>query len=66
MILGVGNAKKRGHRTVSDVGRGGQRRADGHEQGWGMSREQGSGVSRCLIFFMEGEDSKSETGILAC
>lgn len=60
LIQGVGNAKKGGHRTVSDVGRGGQRRADGHEQGWGMS----SGVSRCLIFFMEGEDSKSETGIV--
>lgn len=52
---------------LSDVGRGGQRRAAGHKQSWGPSREQGSEVSRCLIFFMEEEieqDRGSKTLIL--
>lgn len=29
-----------------------------------MVMNRDGGVSRCLIFFMEGEDSKSETGIV--
>lgn len=37
LILEVKEVKKGGHTTVSDTGRGGQRRADCHEPGQGAS-----------------------------
>lgn len=68
LILEVKRVKKGGHRTVSDTGRGGQRRADCHEPGQGASRGQCSEVFRYLIFLVEAEeeeqDSGSESGIL--